>query len=78
MGIILKNLYEEIYPKMLQINQKGILKFVQVTHRKAGERREIKNRKKKKKPKTNKKKGKLKPLYISSYVKCKWPVIPFV
>ena len=64
MGIILKNLYEEIYPKMLQINQKGILKFVQVTHRKAGERREIKNRKKKTTQNKQKKKASLSP-YIS-------------
>ena len=57
----------------------GILKFVQVSHRKAGGRREIKNSKKKKKLKNQNKKikGKLKPLYISSYIKCKRPVIPF-
>ena len=42
-----KNLYKEIYWKLLCINQNGILKNVQVTQRKAG--------KKKKKTENNKK-----------------------
>lgn len=43
----LKNLYKDLYQKTYQIKQNKILKSVQVTHRKLGERKQRKKKKEK-------------------------------